>query len=418
MKEKFKNMSNFLNLPWHEIVLNKNYRNSRTILDFSSFFDPEPSAESVLPMKQNRGYIKMWAPIQDPKQSELAGWKVPGPQAIPKWIDLCVAEIKSLLNSYLPTEKRRVEPKDITILIPRRCINIFILIEELKNNNIPIAKSPFNIITDETVQEILAVAEVAIDPTNDLAVAGILRGAHFSWSNSQLEDICINRETTMLDFMNSSDNPEVQKVGQVLNSWLDLPQDALTFYSKILFHTEYGATLWEQFPNETLIFWERVIEFSQNSSSLSEFIDYIKMTTHSLSSNLNGVTVSTIHAAKGSQSKIVFLCNSHTCMPKNLSSNVIIENLLLLKGNYSLYKTAKQNLLANWDSEYLRLLYVAITRAEEQLYITPPMNSETINSKSWYAMFMQNIDMFKMHNDAYELGDRPQLGLTRASKYR
>jgi ATP-dependent exoDNAse (exonuclease V) beta subunit len=288
------------------------------------------------------------------------------------------------------------------------------LIEELKKNKIPISHSPFNIITDETTQEILAVAEIILDPTNDLLIAGILKGAYFRWTNEQLENLLINRETTLLQHMANSTDPELVQIVSVIKAWFSLPKDLYGLYSQVLFHSDYGRALWEEFPNETLMFWERVVE--ERHLSVAEFVSNIKNSSHTIAANINGVNITTIHSAKGQEAEIVFLCNTHTYQAKGSSSNLIMDNLLLLKKNYKLYKIAKHKLLVAQDEELLRLFYVALTRAKEQIYILPPTSTDTINSKSWYAAVIAKLNLFQSVEDFYEIGTKP-VGLTKHLKY-
>ena len=420
MHKKFQEAAKFLQIVWEEENLRQNYRNPSVILDFIS--DLYTLNEDLPKAKyETNGYIKTWLPIKDECKNgrgSTVEWRVPGSQVIPAWIMLCVDEIKNLLFNKvkLINKDRYIQPRDIIILVPKRCINIFLLIEELKKNSIPIAHSLFNIITDETIQEILGIAEIILDPGNDLVVAGILKGAFFRWSNQKLEEVAANRGETLIEYMLSSEDVEVLRAGKVIHSWFSLSRDVYTFYSKILFHSDYGRSLWNCFPHETLLFWERVVSFSKTSSSLAEFIHEIKNSSHNLVANINGISINTIHAAKGCEAEIVFLCNSHICQARHNSSHIVMDNLLLLKGNYSIYKHAKHKIMSRQDNQSMRLMYVALTRAREQIYILPPLSSDTINVKSWYSLIIQNLQKMNKTEDFYELGVPPVMNLVKQQK--
>lgn len=422
-KAKLKSMTKGLNGEWQEYELNNSYRAPQLMLDFvdtvmqcTKYPTQHKSARTGL------AYVKTWLPLKNDKEQLMIehGWRIPGEQIIPEWITLCVDEIKALLNGgRLLNVDRQIEPSDIMILIQRRCISTFLLVAELKKHKIPIRESPFSISSDETVQELIGIGEIVLDNTNDLIVACILKGIYFQWTDQQLEALAIDRDDTLLNQILTSSESHAKHAAQLISSWLSLPRDLLTFYSKLIFHSDYGAMMLRTFRNEVLMFWEKVVHFSRTSSSLSEFIHFIKNTNDSISVYRNGVSISTVHGAKGRESQIVFLCNSHISVTRNSSGQVLHDNLLLLRGNYAMYKAAKNKNLIDQENESDRLLYVALTRAQEQLYVLPPLSTDNINPKSWYSKIIRNIHIFNQVDSWYEIGANPATSshLTKYHKY-
>ena len=417
-KIRFKSMIQWLDGRWIEEELTNSYRSPQVLLDF---IDVVMQTTRYPTQHQSafkgKGYIRTWLPIKNEKEAMLVekGWQIPGAQAIPEWIQLCTNEVSGMLaNGYLLNENRPVKPSDIMILIPRRCINTFLLTEELRKAKIPIAESPFSLNTNETVQELLAIAEIVIDLTNDILIAGILKGPYFQWTNQQIEDIASNREDSLWSHMVSLSDRHVVKAVELINTWLNLPKDLVSFYSNIIFHSDYGAVLLEKARHDILLFWEKIVQ--NPNLSLAEFVHQIKNITEPSRFAIDGISISTVHGAKGREANIVYLCNSHVSIPRNAALHLVYENVLLLKGNYPLYKRAKNNHVIVQENEADRLMYVALTRAREQLYVLPPISTDNINPKSWYSKMIRNISIFKSTGDWYELGTNPVSHLTMQQK--
>lgn len=97
----------------------------------------------------------------------------------------------------------------------------------------------------------------------------------------------------------------------------------------------------------------------------------------------NLVRIMTVHSAKGMQAPIVFLPDT-TSVPK-CDLQVVFDDkntpLWCASDTNSYCKNLKLRKSQEEYNEYLRLLYVAMTRAEDELYIA---GIGTANSRSWY----------------------------------
>jgi ATP-dependent exoDNAse (exonuclease V) beta subunit len=171
------------------------------------------------------------------------------------------------------------------------------------------------------------------------------------------------------------------------------------------------------FQNEVCIFWETVIEFSENSLNLFDFIEYMGNLKKTLKIDVDGIRISTIHGSKGTEAKIVFLFDSGISLIRNNDLNLVNNKVFLTYSNSKLYKITRNNELLNQELEGDRLMYVALTRSKEQLYVIPPISSDKIAPKSIYASIIQEIGSFnKISEFEYELTDLEKHDSVRAIK--
>jgi hypothetical protein len=117
-----------------------------------------------------------------------------------------------------------------------------------------------------------------------------------------------------------------------------------------------------------------------------------------LEKNEDAVIFSTVHASKGLESPIVFLLNAS----KALSAEDDKENLFFSKEDNLFLLSKKRFFCKKWEelrerkksekyAEYIRLFYVALTRAREELYIFPEKEAKEKDFASWYEIAKQNL---------------------------
>ena len=130
---------------------------------------------------------------------------------------------------------------------------------------------------------------------------------------------------------------------------------------------------------------------SSNPPSLQLFIHWLESGNNEIKRNVdsinNEVRIMTVHGAKGLQSPIVFLPDttsiSNTKMEYLIDDNIFLcPALSEFQNQY--FKAHKNTIEKNEHEESMRLLYVAITRAEDELYIYGGENRESNREDKWY----------------------------------
>ena len=276
-------------------------------------------------------------------------------------------------------------------------------IATLKDNGIPAYVAEETGFFDrEEIDTVLSMLNVIDNPFNDIPLAAVLHSAMFNFSSERLAQI---RAT----------NPEVSLYQCILDKWeTDKDEDIGAFLTLLnRFRDEAIDTpiheIIEHVLEETNYFIytkarksgamaaanlnkliDEAVSFEGTSfKGLSRFINYIEgLKTYDedlglakiVSENDEAVRIMTIHKSKGLEFPVVFLAGCGKPF-KNEGGLFVYDDKLGLAMNYRnpdtrlSYSTPLYNLVkfANQSDsrgEYLRILYVALTRAVDKLIIT------------------------------------------------
>ena len=264
-----------------------------------------------------------------------------------------------------------VVPADIMILTRARSNEVDIMYNELIANNIPVTGDN-RIVLNKTmlIADIISVAEFALDSSNDYALACLLKSKNIyesPMSEKEIFDLCYNRTQSLSNIV------EIEKL---LN--LDIEQRIFDFF-------EYVIDKILVVPQSQLIdeFMQIVLKCDERNMKLDEFLQWF--TEHEIYTNIayqdsNSIKISTIHGAKGLEARIVFLFDF--CLDINekyitfLWEESIDEITFCIKPKvierFAEVSAMLDNTIRNEKNELLRMLYVAMTRAKDELYIIGP----------------------------------------------
>lgn len=165
---------------------------------------------------------------------------------------------------------------------------------------------------------------------------------------------------------------------------------------------------------EFKILYSTACAYTKNSwNSLESFIRHFKgvIETGSIKGETDktadAVTITTMHSSKGLQYKACFLFDCARAinfddlsdaivydkelgiaikLPERLGSDTSPDSISVEKKDNILHKTVAMNMKRRLYQEEMRILYVALTRAEERLYI-----SATLNKKSHFGSFISSL---------------------------
>ena len=308
--------------------------------------------------------------------------------------------------------QRPVQAEDILILVRSRNELFEALIESLKQEDVPVAGADrLRLLDNIGVQDCLNLMRFALQPGDDLTLAEILRGPFCGLvdDDHHLFELAYGRENgvTLWQSLMRHEGEAFEAATQFCQSLLankDLP--AFDFLTRALTERPEGALSgWDKLiqrlgepvrdPVQALLSRALTYDMSE-ASSLQAFLSDIESRNTVLKRELGepdqAVRVMTVHGAKGLQAPIVFLPDT-TGGTKPAS-----EALFVSQSGVPIYSpssrldcpmTAELREAANQaaERESRRLLYVALTRASDQLIIAGAGlgNTKTGYAKSsWY----------------------------------
>lgn len=301
--------------------------------------------------------------------------------------------IKNYIDSgkIMPSTGLPARPGDFMILIRRRNEFTDEIISELKNAGISVAGIDRMLISDHlSVKDIISAAKFALLPEDDLNLAALLKSPLIGMKDEKLESLAINRQNSLYEAL-----PEMEILDNLQQMALNL--SAFDFLNNLIDIMGAREILKEANGPDSDDALDELLnictEYSKiGGTNLQSFIHWLEKSEIEIKRDIesrDNVRVMTVHASKGLESPIVIMPDT-TKVPK-VQNNLIWNdgNFLWLgvNGNsnelYSKYKKEKED--KDYE-EYLRLLYVAMTRAEDHLIICGFSNKDKIDEKCWYGI--------------------------------
>lgn len=125
------------------------------------------------------------------------------------------------------------------------------------------------------------------------------------------------------------------------------------------------------------------------------FTEYIENLSIEDENDKKGVKLMTIHKSKGLEFKIVFLANSGKAIRSKAMSKLAVGDIGLgldLKKSKSKHSIIKEEKNKKENEEELRLLYVAMTRAREELFLGVNLKDDEIDiENASYLSFLKDL---------------------------
>lgn len=442
---------------WDEVGLNISFRSTAPILDIVdavmsnvTLYSHDGESEASTPIKHNSfrvgqaGLCTLW-PIfthDDVEASPL--WSPPitiedTASGAAKMAEHIAQEIKHWLESGETLEgyDRPIKAGDIMILMRTRSKLVGQLTQALKKHNIPVGGHDRMVLSAQLViQDLLALAEFGLLPSDDLTLAALLKSPFIGLSEDELFSLCHERKNSL--WASILDSDQHQHIAAYLTQWIAYAQSMRPFeFFNLALHApcpadeksgmralvkRLGADIRDpiqSFLNEALLFE------NTHTAAMQYFVHQQKTSVSSIKREMDGqynhVRIMTIHASKGLQAPIVLLPDTMRTTrtpPAKTDMRLIWPQQSELavplyapnkENEPRLYQEAKSELEARMDEEYRRLLYVAMTRAEERLYIGGYLGKKnTALPDSWYYDIERGFNALKdsSHMSALEDGTR------------
>ena len=421
MHEKFRADSVNCKQKFYDVELNKSYRSDGNILKFVDkvFKDDFENVKHDTVKNSEAGVVEivdLFEKSEDGSADELAKYVA----------DFIENSIKNRVA--VKDGSRAARPEDFLILFRHRKIETMNLIcDELKKRNIPVSGIDRVLLKDEIiVEDLIALAEFKNFPLNDLVCACVLKSPIVGMSEEDLMQICLAREDKNLwpYILERKDIREKYPIDD-LQKYLDLNLSVADF-----FHFVLVDGLREKFLNrlgeKCLTSIDEFLAVCENyqqqySPNLCNFLRWFEKNDQTIKKDFvssgGEVRIMTVHASKGLQAPFVILADSHF-EPKTSNSIVATDDGKIF-WNFD-RKMVTENVadIINHNEEYreaeaLRLLYVALTRAESYLCVLGENGARGIGKNCWYSKLkncaekFENAEDFSREEKSLKLGNYP-----------
>lgn len=401
--------------------LDYSFRSSSAILRLvDTAFDPrqtegfeDPTAhlafKDALP-----GRVDLWPLVEKAEPDEDRPWTDPLDRRSARHHTVVLAEkiadrISLLTRNehYIPDDRngryfrRRIQPGDFLVLVQRRSALFSEIIRACKAKGLAIAGADrLKVGAELAVKDLGALLSFLATPDDDLSLATALKSPLFGWSEQALFDLAHRRsEPSLWQALRgrTADHGETVAILRDLRAQIDFlrPYDLI---ERILTRHDGRKRLLSRLGPEAEdginAMLTQALAYERNEiPSLTGFIEWMQTDDleikRQIDSASNQIRVMTVHGSKGLEAPIVILPDTGQ-RPITIKDEIIpLEGVPVWKPVSAEMPDQVQQAIEGMKSaqfdERLRLLYVAMTRAEKWLIVAAAGDLPKDGS-SWYQI--------------------------------
>ncbi|HCM88020.1 MULTISPECIES: helicase-exonuclease AddAB subunit AddA [Enterococcus] len=417
------------------IILAENFRSRKEVLDFTNLVFTQLMDQTVGQIEYDRqaelvnGFTAF--PETEAFAPELLIYQKNG--EVPEWIEdksmgeifTTATKIRQLIDQgfevYDKKEKamRSLKYEDIVLLTPTRSHNLTIL-EVFKQLGIPLAiNDTQNYFQSTELRVMISLMQIIDNPYQDIPLAAVLRSPIVGLQEEELAQIRLalpQKEyyQAVKSYSRSNDDGIAERLTAFmtqLNDWREFArrESLANLLVRIYNETAYldyvlGMPAGQQRHANLLALIERAKDYERSSfRGLYQFVRFIEKMQEKdkdlgepPTEEVNdAVRVMTIHGSKGLEFSVVFLMDmSKSFNVQDTRRNYVFDEQLGLgvrlltqdtriRKDTILFQTVKQKNLNKLLSEEMRKLYVALTRAEQKLFLVGSYDDEVAAYKTW-----------------------------------
>jgi ATP-dependent helicase/nuclease subunit A len=427
---------------WAKIDLAHSFRSSAAILlAVDAVFGQETAHDGLLFEEAaishravrlgQAGLVELWPPAPADPEEEPAPWAAPVSRqgAMPARARLARTIARKIwdwtrapgeggknADSWLDAKGRRIRPGDILVLVRRRNAFVEELVRELKRLDVPVAGVDRMVLPDQlAAMDLAALGRFLLLPEDDLTLAVVLKGPLVGLSEEQLFDLAYDRGKKSLwqalaakaEADTAYRTAHAQLSDLLARADFEAPHE---LFAEVLTRDWGGASGRARLlarlgpdandPIDEFVSLALAYE-REHAPSLQGFLHWLEAGRQEVKRDMelgqDAVRVMTVHGAKGLQAPVVILPDTmQTPQPKqNLlwldedgdgqSAGLVLWPLRTsLDGPAAASSRAAHR--AAQEREYRRLLYVALTRAEDRLYVCGWSMQRAAPEGCWYKL--------------------------------
>lgn len=425
-----------------EIFLEYSFRSTRTVLEVvDGVFAPVTARRGVVadiarevlhrPFREGHaGLVEIWPLVQTQKPDSGDAWRMPvdveaGDNAASRLARKIAETVRGWIDrgEILESKGRPIRAGDVMILVQSRSALVDLMMRALKEAGVPVAGIDRITLTEEiSVLDLLAVGGFALQTRDDLTLATVLKSPLVGMGEEELFELCYGRPHGLWQRLRDA-RPDValwlQKriersgyatpyefFAEILNT--PCPGDAVS--GRRAFYGRLGYDIQDALDE----FLSRCLHFEQSHTpALQAFCDWFlrgeaQIKREQESHKADQVRIMTVHASKGLQAPIVFLPDTVKILHDHNKGRVRLlwpEEDVDGKAagvdvplwsprqefDAGIYERTREAAAEKQMEEYRRLLYVALTRAEDRLYIAGFRGRNKAKEGCWYNLVAESF---------------------------
>ena len=322
-----------------------------------------------------------------------------------------IRSIGDKIESLLATGKYK--PHDIMILVQNRNPFAVPMGNELKRRGIEVAGSDRIVLPNfPVVRDLMNLLRFCINPADDYSLACVLKSPMFGLNDAAVYDICVPRNTENARRKKSGGDFTPIRIWDVLENMCPEIYSVLgdfiaraqtygpySFFTYVLnnynVRQKFIAALGGQIIDPLEEFITICLAYERTRpGTLRHFIKWFITGNSEIKRDMDsgsGVRIVTIHGSKGLQSRVVFLIDT-TSVPKSRYIYNLLDGHMPIwvwtprtpSGISPEFAQIRDAEFGKDTEESYRLLYVAMTRARDELYIYGFTSNKNAPELSWH----------------------------------
>lgn len=431
MRRHFQTRAETATRTWHAVELDISFRSTAAVLQavdavFRLDTAKDGVASEVSPVIRHRafrrghaGLVELWPPVKPAEVADPPAWAPPveresadSPSARLAAVIADTIRDWTQRGETLESRGRPIQPGDVMVLVRRRTSFVTELVRALKDRAVPVAGVDRMVLTEQlAVMDLMALCEFLLLPEDDLTLATVLKGPLIGLSEDQLFDLAHGRRGTLWSALvaKAEEDPAYRPARRYLGAQL-ARTDFLAPYELFAGLLAAPCPADERSGRRAILkrlgpdaqdpldeFLAVCLTFEKTEPpSLQNFLAWLAASEAEIKRELEQgggrVRIMTVHGSKGLQAPIVFLpdtLGTPTQSPPILwPDEGCAVPLFAARRSQEDALCAEARARANRrrDQEYRRLLYVALTRAEDRLYVCGYQGRRDPSDSCWYKL--------------------------------
>ena len=429
MREAFRARVEGAGAAWEGVALGRSFRSTGPVLravdavfadaDARRGLGERPVAHAVGRTGQ-AGLVTLWPPARQSETEDADPWQ---PVAEPfshqtaayRLAEAIAETVGGWISSgeRLESRNRAMTAGDIIVLVRHRGEFVDHLVRALKQRSIGVAGVDRLVLSTQlAAMDLLALAEAALMVEDDLTLATVLKGPLIGLDEAALFELAHGRgaRTLAAELARRGGETRFRRARSVLDEVLGMADfvPPYEFFSRILGpmggRKRIVARLGPDAEDPIDEFLALALDYErEHTPSLQGFVSWFRDARAEVKRDLeqaarDQVRVLTVHGAKGLQAPVVILADR--MQPPTERNPVLWSDteppILVWKRRQDARDRVSEAVAAadreRAEEEYRRLLYVAMTRAEDRLYVAGYTNRDAVPDDCWYAMVQRALE--------------------------